>query len=240
MPFEDYYDTDSDRFGSYPVHLIFTDRLGQQFENLGTPVDMPKNQMLFRAGDIPDCCYYIKRGRVMAFEFTSSGEERIYNINEQGSIIFEPCVILNRALTLNFKTMTASTLFRIPRETLLDAVLSDPSVAADLLYSLSEKFLEVNEQIRESAVHSVHWKVCNLLLTYAYKYGVDYDGKVLINEKISQQLLANLLRVNRVTVARVIRELRDSGLVEQINGYYCIRSIDNLRNHMQYIDSTFN
>ena len=219
-----------------PAHLIYTDRASMRLEMLGIPVELPKGFVIHSAGEVPDSCYLIRRGRVMSYEFTASGEERIYNINEEGSLLFEPSVILGRPLTLHFKTMMRSILIRIPRDALLNAVMTDPEAAVDILCSVSEKFLESNEQIRESACHSVRWKVCNLLLSYALRFGVDYDGKVLIHERLSQQLMANLLRVNRVTVARVVRELRDLGLVEQVNGFYCIRSIQRMRKHMQYID----
>lgn len=229
-PFESY--------DSYPVNLFFSDRPSSRFEELGTIVQFPKNHMIYRAGEVPEFCYFIKHGRTIAFEYTSSGEERIYNINDEGSLLFESSVILNHALTLSFKTILPSTLIRIPRDTLFNAIITDSAVATDLLFSLSEKFVLVNEQIRESSSHGVKWKVANLLITYAHRFGVDYDGKVLINEKISQQMMANLLRVNRVTVARVIKELRDLGLIEQINGFYCIRSIDKLRKHMRFLDSS--
>jgi CRP/FNR family transcriptional regulator len=68
-------------------------------------------------------------------------------------------------------------------------------------------------------------------------YGVNYDGKVLIQEKVSQQTIANNLHANRVTIARAIRDLKSLGLVEYINGYYCIRSIDKLKKHMDYLET---
>ena len=224
---------------SSPAHMIYTDRAGGRLESLGTSIELPRGFLIHSAGDVPDSCYFIRRGRIMAFEFTASGEERVYNINEEGSLIFEASVLLGRPLSLNFKTMMRSVLIRISREDLLQAVVSDPDAAVDILCSVSEKFLEVNEQVRENACHSVRWKVCNLLMSYAQRFGVNYDSKVLINEKLSQQLMANLLHVNRVTVARVIRELRDLGLVELVNGFYCIRSVQQLRKHRQYIDVNY-
>lgn len=76
------------------------------------------------------------------------------------------------------------------------------------------------------------WKVCNLLLTFAERYGVPYDGKTLIKEKISQQMMANLLGVNRITMVRAIKELREMGLIEQVNGFYCIRDKERMQKFM--------
>ena len=86
---------------------------------------------------------------------------------------------------------------------------------------------------REATQCSVAWKACNLLLTFAERYGVPYDGKILIKEKISQQIMANLLGVNRITMVRAIKELRELGMIEQVNGFYCIRDKEKMRAFMQ-------
>lgn len=75
-------------------------------------------------------------------------------------------------------------------------------------------------------------------LTFAERYGVDYDGKILIKEKLSQQMLANLLGVNRITMVRTIKELREMGLVEQVNGFYCIRDQQKIQAFMEQADSS--
>jgi CRP/FNR family transcriptional regulator len=89
------------------------------------------------------------------------------------------------------------------------------------------------DQIRQASVHNATWKVCNLLLIFADRFGVIYDGKVLIREKISQQMLSNLLGINRITVVRVIKDLKNEALLEQIDGFYCIRSVERLKKYQK-------
>lgn len=208
------------------------------FEDMGTPVKLPKNHIIIQAGETPDSCYLIKKGRVVAFEYTPAGDERIYNINDEGTLLFESGVVVSRPLTLSFKVNVPSVLIRIPMDTLKNAMRTDSVVAEELMRSISEKFIRVTEQMRHSSIHSIRWQVANLLITFAAKFGVSSDGKILISEKISQQRMANLLRVNRVTVARVIRELRDLKLIEQVNGFCCITDMERLQQYISYLDST--
>lgn len=49
------------------------------------------------------------------------------------------------------------------------------------------------------------------------------------------RLMASMLRVSRITVARTIKELKDLSLIENINGFLCIRDEKKLRSHMYYI-----
>ena len=144
-------------------------------------------------------------------------------------------VLFDQESAVNFKTVLPSELILITKEMLLEGISRDPQLSMDIMESLSTKFLSSMEQIRHSNFHNAAWKICDLLLIFAEHYGVPYDGKILIKEKISQQLLSNLLGINRVTAVLAIKELKEMALIEQINGYYCIRSLEQLKRHQERI-----
>lgn len=170
---------------------------------------------------------------MVAYEYTLNGEERIYNFNEQNSLLLEANLLFDYASPISFKTARPSELVCIDKETLLNTVNTDPEVSMDIMESLATKFFSSMDQIRHANFHNAGWKICDLLLIFADRYGMPYDGKVLIREKISQQLLSNLLGINRVTAVRAIKELKEMSLIEQINGFYCIRDIERLRRHQE-------
>lgn len=201
------------------THLNDTTR----FTALGPTVEYAKGAVVAPVGEVPRCCYYVLQGRVMAFEYTAASGDRYYNFNEEGSLLLESNVLLQKAPPVSFVALTPVKAVSIPREVLLQKLAADPDLSLEVMLSLSYKFLAAMDQVREATQCNVAWKVCNLLLTFAERYGVDYDGKTLIKEKISQQMLANLLGVNRITMVRTVKELRELGLIEQVNGFYCIR-----------------
>ena len=209
----------------------------ESIQRLGTTMRLKKNETLYKAGDIPENCYYLLLGQLVACEYTTAGEERVYSTNHPGELILVPSMVVTHPLTLNFKASEPSILVRISRETMFQAMRADPDFASMLVYSLSLRLITTIESSREQGNHSMSWRVCHLLLTMAERSSADYDDKLLIREKISQQAMASRLRVNRVTVARAIRDLKDLGLVENINGYYCIRSAQALQRHMEYLDA---
>lgn len=193
------------------------------FSTLGPVVKFAKGDVVAAAGAVPQFCYYILEGRVMAFEYTIANGDRYYNFNEEGALVAEASVLVQEAPPVSFVALTPVSAIRISRETLLENIRSDPELALDVMQTLSHKFLAAMDQVREATQCDISWKVCNLLLTFADRYGVAYDGKILIKEKISQQMLANLLGVNRITMVRTVKGLRENGLIEQVNGFYCIR-----------------
>ena len=215
--------------------FYFSEEHIERFRELGQTLELPKNYVLFEAGEIPDCCYYIEQGQVVSCEYTVSGREHVFSSNNAGTMILVPSMVITHELTLNFRTSRPSRLIRLEREVLYGILAEEPDIAADFIYSLSSQLIYIIEQFRERGSYSVTWRVCNLLLTMAEHSGIDYDGKVLIQEKMSQQNMANRLQANRVTVARALKELKDYGLVEVINGFYCIRDIEKLKRHMNHI-----
>lgn len=226
-------------YTDYPTRILHLSRGTERLEKLGFRRIFPKNHIIIEQGSPVDYCYIVKKGRVIGYEFTPAGEERVYNFNEEGSVLLEPNVLLNKPSAVYFKTTMSSELICISREALLCAMAEDQQLTLDIIESISDKFFASMDQIRQACCHNVTWKICNLLLIFADRFGVPYDGKILIKEKISQQMLSNLLGINRITTVRTIKELKELNLLEQVNGYYCIRSIEKLKRHQDMVDTLF-
>ncbi len=222
-------------YSDYPSRLLFLPNGISRLEKLGRSKFYPKNQIVVAQGSLVNHCYIVKKGRVIASEITSSGEERVYNFMEEGSLLMEANMLFNKPSPITFKTTMASELVCISKEVLLKAIATDQQLTLDILESISNKFLAAMDQIRQECYHNVEWKICNLLLIFAERYGVLFEGKTLITEKVSQQMLSNLLGINRITTVRTMKELKQLELIEQVEGYYCIQDIEKLKQHMMDI-----
>lgn len=221
---------------SYPTRVLYLTRGIERLMDLGPHKVYPKNHILATPDQYPDTCYLIIRGRVASYEHTRDGLERIYNFNDPGSIILDFNVLTHRKALVYFQTTMPTELVCISRDSLIRAMEGDPEIMMDVVESISNKCLSSMDQVRQVSTHNVPWRICHLFLIFAERFGISYDGKVLVKEKISHQMIANLLCINRVTVSRAIKDLRDLNLIEVINGYYCIRSLEQLYRHQELLD----
>jgi CRP/FNR family transcriptional regulator len=221
-------------YTKYPTRLLYLPRGVGRLIDLGTLRHYPKNTVIVRQDAIPVYCYVVVRGRVITFEYNDRGNERVYNFLERNAIFLDANLLMNTPAPVAFRAATDSDISCIDRNALLRAIAEDPDVNFDIIQSISIKFLSSMDQIRETGTHNASWRVMNLLLIFADQYGVPYDGKTLIKQQLSQQMLSNLLGINRITAVHIIKELKDLGLIEQINGYYCIRDIEKLKIHLEY------
>jgi CRP/FNR family transcriptional regulator len=214
--------------------ILYGLRDARLFESMGTLKKYPKNKIFVEPGDPPKYCYLLKKGCVIGFEYTADGDERIYDIHLPVSMILETRIILNSPSPIYFKTIKPSELVCISAHALLAAIRDDAQMMTALLESLANKFHVAMEQVRETKIHDTEYRFCNLLLMFAECFGVDYDGKILIREQVSQQVFADLLGVNRITINRIAKTLKNMGLIELINGCYCLPDTQRLQKHMSY------
>lgn len=93
-------------------------------------------------------------------------------------------MMLDRPATVNFKALEKTELICVTKTQLTEAMKNDLQLLNVLLFSVSNKFLEAMEELRKERNHSAAWRLCDTLLCFSERYGVPYDGKVLI-QKIS-------------------------------------------------------
>ena len=222
---------------NYPDQSFFSENTINKFYNLGACKTLPKERIIYRIGDHPDDCYFIERGLVKSFEYDRKGNEYIYDLYAGGAILFGMGLFLNNnQLPLNFKTLFPTKVVCVPYPLMQAEIKKDPVFAREIFRFISVSYCKSISEIREKSYRSIEWQFCDLILTLAYLFGIEYDGRIMIKESFSQQLLANLLRVSRISVVRTIKKLQNEEQIEKINGYYCIRSMDTMKDYMRTLE----
>jgi len=191
---------------------------------LGDSIFLPGNHYLIRPGDAIKYCYLIKEGRVITLEITSNGEMHIFNIFESGSLLLESNLLANYESNIFCQTTMASELVRISEKQLKDGIRNDPDVMQSVFESFASKYYSAMDQLRENYNHDATWKIYNMLMLLAQNQGKPFtDEWVMIDMKITQQFICNMLGLNRITVNRAIKELREKDRLLIVNLHYCVK-----------------
>lgn len=84
-------------------------------------------------------------------------------------------------------------------------ISTNPDIVFSLLKDSIERLREANKKIESLALMDVYGRVARLLLQMA---GVDKDtGRQVIEERLTHQDIANMVRSSREMVSRVMKEL---------------------------------
>ena len=216
----------------YISWIVYLPRGIERLKSLGTLKRVPGNYVLAEAGSKTRYCYVLLSGRAVSYECSADGEERIYSVNEEASILLEENLLFGYPVPVNVRTTVESELVCIDRETLQKVIMEDPETALDIIQSMSLKYLSAVEQMKCMNEQTALEKVCELFLTYAERYGVREGSKVIIREKLSQEYISSLLGVNRITVVRVIKQLKEAGLIGKLKGYYYLYDDEQLKDYI--------
>ena len=217
-------------------HILSNKRDLNRLEKIGTLRHFPKDYIIDFRDRAPECFYLILKGRIMVYEDSYQGEHRVYNIMRSGSLILEEYVLFPKPCPVLFKTLTHSELVEIDRCELIRAMKKDIDISLDLLESVCGKFVSSMEEMRIGPRQHAEWKICRMILSDLDNYGLPLDGGMVVREKISHQMLADILGLNRVTVTRIIKKLRDQGLISQRNGLMFVPDIQVFLDHMDDLE----
>ncbi len=218
-------------------HLLYLPRGVDRLMKLGTVKKVPANTIINEIDAVPEFCYVLKSGSIVCYESSYTGDQRIYNIMEEGSLLMEDCVLFDKPCPVLFKTMEDCEVVAITKCNLKRAFKKDIDVVIDICESLATKFLSAMEQIRLGPRQSASWKLCKFLMICADHYGEQMkDGTILIRKKISHQMFADLLGMNRVTITRKFKELKDRGILDTENGKIRFLDIKKLKEYMRDLE----
>lgn len=197
----------------------------KKFKDLGDSVFYKENQYVAMPGDRVKYCYLLLEGRVISLEITQDGTEHVFNVFDEGAVFLESNVLCDYEVAVYFQTVKPCELIRISKDRLIAAMMEDPRILQSVFDSFASKYYSAMDQLRDLLNQNATWKVYNILLKLADGIGRPYsDDWVMIDMKITLQLLSGLLGLNRITVSKSVKELRESGRIIQVNqNYYCVR-----------------
>ncbi|MDO4544723.1 MAG: Crp/Fnr family transcriptional regulator [Bacillota bacterium] len=196
----------------------------EKIAKLGDSIFLPENHYLVSPGDKVEYCYLLKEGRIITLEITQDGEMHIFNIFEAGSLLLESNLLADYESNIFCQTTMPTELVRIGAEPLKEGIRNDPDIMQAVFESFASKYYSAMDQLKENYNHDAMWKIYNMLMLLSQNMGKPFsDEWVMIDMKITQQFICNMLGLNRITVSRALKEMREKDMLMTVNSNYCVR-----------------
>jgi CRP/FNR family transcriptional regulator len=214
---------------SNPIKEVDQARCIEKLKKIGKIRSYPKGGVVSRPGDSGEVCFVVLSGMITAQVIAEDGAENHYISHKAGNVLLDAQCLCEWTETAEFYAAEPSELIAIGRVNLLAAMEKDFEIALFFMGTLSRKFRWYVEHCRNLSMYSAMRRFCDLLLEMADNYGEKNGQELRLRKKVSQEELAKQLHVNRLTVIRCIKELREQGLVGSADGYICIRDLSALK-----------
>ncbi len=175
-----------------------------------------RSKTIFFPGDPAERVYLIRRGAVRLSRVYESGEEITVALLRENSL-FGVLSLLTGNRSDRFYHAVAFTrveMVTAPAASVRRAIEDDTSVGLLLLQGLSSRVLQTETMIETLTHRDMSSRLVSFLLVLCRDFGVpDADG-ITIDLRLSHQAIAEAIGSTRVTITRLLGDLRNSGLVQ--------------------------
>ena len=168
----------------------------------------PKSAIIVSEGDETDSFYIIISGRVKVFVSDEEGREIVLATQEPGDY-FGEMVLDGEPRSASVMTLEASRFAVIPKSSFRDFLHSHPAFSIELVERLIRRSRALTASVKSLALMDVYGRVARWLLDLA----VEEDGRLVINEKLTQQEIASRVGASREMISRIFKDLAVGGYI---------------------------
>jgi len=168
-----------------------------------------KGENIFAEGDDGVGFYILVEGQVKIYKLSVDGKEQILHIFGPGEPFAEAAVFTGRSFPAYADAMQKSRAFFIPREAFVGLIKANPSLAMNMLGTLSLRLKKFAGMIEALSLKEVPGRLASHLLLLS-----DQQGSNEFPLNISKTQLASLLGTIPETLSRILNKLSNRGYIE--------------------------
>ncbi len=175
-----------------------------------------RSKTIFFPGDPAEKVYLIRRGAVRLSRVYESGEEITVALLRENSL-FGVLSLLTGHRSDRFYHAVAFTkvdMVTAPAASVRQAIEDDTGVGLLLLQGLSSRILQTETMIETLTHRDMSSRLVSFLLVLCRDFGIPEDKGITIDLKLSHQSIAEAIGSTRVTITRLLGDLRNSGLLK--------------------------
>lgn len=162
-----------------------------------------KNTIIINEGDEANSFFIIIKGAVKVFLSNEEGKEIIINAQGAGDHFGELALLDSAPRSASVITTEKSTIGVISKEDFHSVLAKNTDLSLNLIRELTRRVRFLSDNVRTLALMDVYGRVAKVLLGMAKKE----NGKMVIENRPTQQDIANHIGASREMVARILKDL---------------------------------
>ena len=176
--------------------------------NQGTVKSYPKNAVIVNEGDRSDSMFIILSGKVKAYLADEEGKEVLLSTQGPGEY-FGEMILDEGPRSASVMTLEPSKFAVVSTEQFRNFLYANPDAGAELVKSLIHRVRDLTRTVGNLALLDVYGRIARLLLDLA----TEENGRLVINEKLTQQDMASRVGCSREMISRILKDLRTGGYI---------------------------
>ncbi len=167
-------------------------------------------QIIFSEGDEGSGFYVVITGRVKIFKLSFEGKEQTLHLFGPGEPFAEVAVFTGQRFPANAEALEESRVFFFPRDSFVDLIKRNTSIALSMLAVLSLRLRRFTHLIDDLSLKEVPGRLSAYLLYLSEQE----KGAVDLDLTITKSQLASLLGTIPETLSRIFNRMSKQGYIE--------------------------
>jgi global nitrogen regulator NtcA len=174
-----------------------------------------RGKTIFFPGDPAERVYFLLKGAVKLSRVYEAGEEITVALLRENSVFGVLSLITGQRADRFYHAVafTPAELLSVPIEQVEKALKDDPELSMLMLRGLSSRILQTEMMIETLAHRDMGSRLVSFLLILCRDFGVPSQDGITIDLKLSHQAIAEAIGSTRVTVTRLLGDLRQDKMI---------------------------
>ncbi len=196
-----------------PLTVMFRQMSGAAYPPVVETFERGKT--IFFPGDPAERVYFLQKGAVKLSRVYEQGEEITVALLRENSVFGVLSLITGQKADRFYHAVAFTTveLLSVPIEQVEKALKENPELSMWMLKGLSTRILQTEMMIETLAHRDMGSRLVSFLLILCRDFGVPESGGMTIDLKLSHQAIAEAIGSTRVTVTRLLGDLRQENMI---------------------------
>lgn len=186
-------------------------------------------QRIMSPDDPPDRIHILKKGKVRVFRVTPDGKQLTLDIYDKGTILGDMGLLGQEPIAGAFaETIDEAVICTISPDELRRLVERYPTIGVNIISYLSRRLRDAESELEAMAYQRVGQRLARKLVDLSNRFGVRTSRGTLIEARLTQQELAEMIGTTRETLAHTLADFRRRGLLDTEKHHVLIRDAEQL------------
>jgi CRP/FNR family cyclic AMP-dependent transcriptional regulator len=220
---------------SISVFRDLTERDFEELVSITTTRRLAAKEVLFHKGDPGVQLYGVMRGRLKVSAAGADGKEVVFGLMGPGEVIGEIALLDSRPRSGTVAAMEEAELLSLHRRDLISFLERRPRVAIQLAEVLAGRLRRLSELMEDTLFRTLPSRLAKRLLSLAEAYGRRTPSGLVIDLKLPQHELGEMVGTSRESINKQLRAWVDEGLVRLEKGQIVLRDEDALQSLARFL-----
>ncbi len=194
--------------------LFFSDLSPDEFEHVESLIvkkRFNKDNIVLSEEDTTSYMYIVYSGKVRVVKTCDDGREQVIAMHKKGDFFGEMALLDEKTAPATVIAQEETVIGLLSRYDFEKNLMCNEEIRRKIINMLCQRLRDAWQMIKILSFDSAERRIVAVLQHLQQHYGVPDDRGVILNLKITHQLIANYASVSRETATRILNKLEKEG-----------------------------